>query len=257
VPTAPATPSSSPPPGPNQTLKGNAVYQIDFKRRSVSCRLKVRSPKPALRNKALAPYLRQVVRCLVKTFGKPLAGQGFELATPKVKSYGASVKTPCGTFKQKGAPAYYCSTTRTIYWPVTGDDGNEAYTFARLGYVGLAAHEFGHHLQASSGMLGDYASQYYSASKKQQYELSRRLELQAQCFEGVFLAADARSVKLTRNDRYQLRVWHGYTGDEDPPRGRKPDHGTSTAQVRWLERGLNSGDLARCNTWTAKAKTVR
>jgi predicted metalloprotease len=238
-------------------LKRNAVYQIDLGRRSTSCRLKVRSPEPPLGNKALAPYLGRVVKCLVKTFATPLADQGFKLGTPKVKSYATTVKTPCGTFTQKGAPAYYCSTTRTIYWPVTGDDANEAYTFARLGYVGLTAHEFGHHLQASSGMLAEYSSRYFLASKKQRYELSRRLELQAQCFEGVFLAADARSVALTRNDRTQLVVWHGYTGDEDPPRNRKPDHGSSAAQIHWLERGLNSGDLGRCNTWSAKAKTVR
>ena len=65
------------------------------------------------------------------------------------------------TVRPEGAPAYYCSITRTIYWPATGDDGSEAYTFARLGYVGLVAHEFGHHMQAASGMLSEYAQRSY------------------------------------------------------------------------------------------------
>src|SRR3712207_7627830 len=45
--------------------------------------------------------------------------------------------------------------------------------------------------------------------------LSRRLELQAQCFEGVFLSTVARSIDLSAEDRNELRAWHGFTGDED------------------------------------------
>ena len=121
-----------------------------------SCKVKVRSPKPPLQDAKLAAYGRALVRCLIKAFAKPLAAHGIQLTTPKVKAYRHAIKTPCGRFGQRDAPAYYCSVTRTIYWPVSGDDGNEAYTFARLGYVGLLAHEFGHHMQAASGMLLEY-----------------------------------------------------------------------------------------------------
>jgi predicted metalloprotease len=130
-----------------------------------------------------------LVNCLVKAFAKPLAARGIQLNKPKIKAYRKTIKTPCGRFGQRDAPAYYCSVTHTIYWPVAGDDANEAYTFARLGYVGLVAHEFGHHLQAESGMLREYGQRVFSTkSRGQRYLLSRRLELQAQCFEGVFLA---------------------------------------------------------------------
>ena len=98
---------------------------------------------------------------------------------------------------------------------------------------------------------------YETKSRGERYLLIRRLELQAQCFEGIFLAVTARSIGLSSNDRYQLRVWHAFTGDEDPPTSRKPDHGSSTAQIRWLNRGLNSADFGRCNTWTAKKKSVK
>jgi predicted metalloprotease len=73
----------------------------------------------------------------------------------------------------------------------------------------------------------------------------------------VFLATVARSIGLNAVDRDELRTWHGYTGDEDPPKGRKPDHGTSAAQIRWLVRGLDSQDFGRCNTWKAKGSTVK
>jgi hypothetical protein len=247
-----------PPIRPNTSLANNSIYAVDLGGIEVSCKVRVRSPQPPLKDADLSAYGKKLVGCLVKAFGKPLAVQGIALTTPKVKAYHDTIKTPCGRFAQRGAPAYYCSATRTIYWPVRGDNGTEAYTYARLGYVGLVAHEFGHHMQAASGMLREYGQRSYrTKSRSDRYLLSRRLELQAQCFEGIFLAATARSIGLNGNDRSELRIWHTYTGDEDPPESRKPDHGSSAAQIRWLNRGLDSADFARCNTWMASKKSVR
>jgi predicted metalloprotease len=254
LPTASAPPSTRP--GPDRSLRTNTLYGVDLDSASVSCGLKVRRPKPPLANTKLQPYLTEVVGCLTDVFTKPLAARGFTLVEPTVKTYHKRVESPCGDFGQSGSPAYYCSTTRTIYWPDTVDDGREAYTFARLGYVGLTAHEFGHHLQATTGMLSAYASAYDDASTKERYALSRRLELQAQCFEGVFLHATEDDLDLSAKDSRELKAWHSYTGDEDPPKDRKPDHGSSKAQWSWLEVGLNSGNFADCNTWTASAKSV-
>ena len=243
---------------PNKSLAKNSIYAVDLGGTRVSCKVKIRSPKPPLKDDNLTAYGKKLVGCLVKAFAKPLAAHGITLTTPKVKAYRSAIKTPCGQFAQQRAPAYYCSATRTIYWPVSGDDGAEAYTYARLGYVGLVAHEFGHHVQAASGMLREYGQRAYVAkSSRERYLLSRRLELQAQCFEGIFLAAAAQSIGLSSDDRYQLRVWHAYTGDEDPPENRKPDHGSSAAQIRWLNRGLDSADFGRCNTWKASKKSVK
>jgi hypothetical protein len=242
----------------NTSLAKNSIYGVDLGDTRASCKIKVRSPKPPLQDPNLGSYGKRLVNCLMKAFVTPLAAQGIVLNKPKLKAYRKTIKTPCGRFGQRDAPAYYCSVTRTIYWPVTGDDANEAYTFARLGYVGLVAHEFGHHLQAESGMLREYGQRSYAAKRRgQRYLLSRRLELQAQCFEGIFLATAARSLSLGDNDRYQLRLWHSYTGDEDPPSGRKPDHGSSAAQIRWLNRGLDSADFGRCNTWKASKESVK
>jgi len=253
----PTTTPTKKPFTPNRSLTKNTLYTIDLGKKRVSCDIDVRSPKPPLRNSSLAAYLRTLTKCMDKAFSKPLAAKGFALSTPKVKVYKKSIKSPCGRFNQNGAPAYYCSANQTIYWPATRDDGNEAYTFARLGYVGLAAHEFGHHLQATTGLSAGYAQKYYAADgSKDRYRLSRRLELQAQCFEGVFLAMAAQTIDLSENDRYQMRIWHGFTGDEDPPSSRKPDHGSSAAQIRWLNRGLEDRDFGRCNTWKASKASV-
>ena len=117
----------------NRSLAKNSIYAADLGDTRVSCTVKVRSPKPPLKDANLAAYGKKLVGCLVKAFAKPLAAYGIDLTAPKIKTYRNSIKTPCGRFGQRGAPAYYCSITRTIYWPVTGDNGAEAYTFARLG----------------------------------------------------------------------------------------------------------------------------
>jgi predicted metalloprotease len=256
---ATATPRPKPSPAePNRSLTRNSLYGIDLDGMRVSCAVKVRSPKPALRNADLAPYTRSLLNCMVKVFEKPLGAEGFLLTAPKLRVYRSSIKSPCGRFDQKGAPAYYCSANRTIYWPASRDDGREAYTFARLGYVALTAHEFGHHLQSTTGMVNEYGRRYSaSRSKAERYLLSRRLELQAQCFEGVFLQTVARSIRLDAVDREELQMWYSYTGDEDPPSSRSPDHGSSAAQIRWLKRGLDSQDFGRCNTWSAPKSAVR
>jgi predicted metalloprotease len=242
---------------PKRGLKENSLYRVDLGGVRVSCAIKVRRAKPALRNAELPTYLSSLLNCMVKTFGKPLAAEGFRLTAPEIRVYKSAVKTPCGRFDQKGAPAYYCSANRTIYWPASRDDGREAYTFARLGYVALTAHEFGHHLQSTTGMVNEYGKSYARAKSGERYLLSRRLELQAQCFEGVFLQTVARSLRLNAVDREELRMWHSYTGDEDPPSSRKPDHGSSAAQIRWLDRGLDSQDFGRCNTWKAHKSEVK
>jgi predicted metalloprotease len=243
---------------PNRSLTRNSLYAVDLGGTRVTCGIKIRRAKPPLRNADLAPYLRSVVKCLMKVHRKPLAARGFTVTEPRIRVYRATVSSPCGRFDQKGAPAYYCSADQTIYWPASRDDGREAYTFARIGYAALLAHEFGHHLQAVTGIVHHHARLYADAkSRSDRYRLSRRLELQAQCFEGVFLATVARSLEISATDRDELQTWHGFTGDEDPPDGRKPDHGTSAAQIRWLGRGLDSQDFGRCNTWTARRSAVR
>jgi predicted metalloprotease len=248
-------PSTEPEPRvPNTSMKKNTLYDINLSGQA-TCKVKVRRPKPPLKNSKLAPYVRSLVDCMVDAFRGPLKKQGFELTAPKVKTFKKSVKTPCGTLRSNSNPAFYCAGT--IYWPVSSDDGREAYTFARMGYVGLTAHEFGHHLQATTGLLTGYAYQYSDSTTKSRYTLSRRLELQAQCFEGVFLAQTKKSLKLSSRDRSEIRTWHSYTGDEDPPSSRKPDHGTSKAQLRWLDRGLDGADFGRCNTWSASKSAVK
>lgn len=245
--------------GPDATvvLEENAVYAVKLRVASGTCTLKVVPPRPPLANKKLEPYVKQIVGCLNDTFAGPLGKQGVILPAPTVDVFTGTLTTPCGKLTATGAPAYYCAATTTMYWPATADEHGDAFTYARLGYLGLAAHEYGHHLQAATGILDAYARLRLESKASRRDELTRRLELQAQCFEGIFLGYQRDALKLTGQDRYELDLWHSATGDEDPPKDRRPDHGSSAAQSRWLQAGLDHADFGRCNTWAASAASVK
>jgi hypothetical protein len=240
----------------DRTLRSNRIYDLRLAVGKGACRLTVRRPIPPLKDSELGPYIGRVVACLVKVFTQPLAQEGIGLSPPKAKTFRGTTATPCGKLTAKAAPAYYCAATATIYVPVSADDGSDAFSYVRLGYVALIAHEFGHHLQAATGIVDAFGALRAGAAGRARYGLTRRLELQAECFSGVFLGYVENSLHITGQDRYELQQWHASTGDEDPPPDRKPDHGTSRAQIRWLFRGLDSADVGRCNTWSASAASV-
>jgi predicted metalloprotease len=247
---SPAEPSAA------QILKASPLYFVNLKAGTGVCRIAVRPPQPPLKDSELAPYVRRVVGCLTTVLRAPLAKENIALTAPRVRSFKGSVATPCGKLSATAAPAYYCAATATLYWPVSADDGRDAFSYVRLGYVALTAHEFGHHVQAAAGIVNAYGAMRADTSGRARLALTRRLELQAECFAGVFLAYTENSLHFTGQDRYELSQWHASTGDEDPPAGRRPDHGTSRAQLRWLWRGLAGADFGRCNTWSASASSV-
>ena len=80
-----ATPRPKPKAGsPDRSLKRNSLYGVDLYGTRVSCGITVRRAKPPLRNAELGPYLRSVLKCLVKVHRKPLAAQGFTVTEPKI-----------------------------------------------------------------------------------------------------------------------------------------------------------------------------
>ena len=250
----PSTPPHPDQRDPDRTRKTNSVYAVTLP--ATLCRIRVRATHPPIDDDELAGYLRSLVRCLRKVYAEPLARQGFALKTPRVKAFRSSVRSPCGRITAESAPAAYCGSSRTIYVSVSSDDVYGEFSLARLGYLEMAAHEFAHHVQASTGILSDFSGAYADASRSGRYALTRRAELQADCFAGASLTALAVPIGLSDRDRGELREARVYTGDEDPPQSRRPDHGTSKAQQRWLMRGMDGADLGRCNTWKASKRSV-
>ena len=120
--------------------------------------------------------------------------------------------------------AFYCSADNTLYMPFAGLQ-TEMYGAHPGVYLAVLAHEYGHHVQAMSGVLDTYGEASYNAGVDTEagLELSRRLELQAQCFSGMFLAATYGRGSVDDNILTEARTTQD-RGDHNA--GLPRDHGT-------------------------------
>jgi predicted metalloprotease len=150
--------------------------------------------------------------------------------------------------------AFYCSEDNTLYMPFGGLQ-TDMYGAHPGVYLAVLAHEYGHHVQAMSGVLGAYGQARYDAGVDSEagLELSRRLELQAQCFSGMFLAASYGRGSVDDNILNEARTSQD-RGDHNP--GMPRDHGTDQHAIAWWEQGAQLNRTFQCNTWLSPPEDV-
>ncbi|WP_293676791.1 neutral zinc metallopeptidase [uncultured Phenylobacterium sp.] len=182
---------------------------------------------------------------------------GESYTPPGVVLYDRATGTGCGTGQSAMGP-FYCPSDRKVYLDLTFWDDLET----KLGAGGEAArayviaHEIGHHVQTLTG-----ASDQARRMGMQGAESGAvRLELQADCYAGVWAARAAAvsngQVSLDPNDIEDGLNAASAVGDDTLQRksqGRvMPDaftHGTSAQRVRWFRKGAETGDPAQCDTF--------
>jgi predicted metalloprotease len=121
----------------------------------------------------------------------------------------------------------------------------------------VIAHEVGHHVQNLLGISGKVDAQRRRVSETEGNALSVRLELQADCFAGVWgKRTDTMKQVLQPGDLEQALTAAAAIGDDrlqQQSRGRiVPEsftHGSSAQRVHWFRQGFDSGDVNRCNTF--------
>jgi predicted metalloprotease len=187
--------------------------------------------------------------------------QGSSYVRPKLVLFSGRIGTACGTGQSAVGP-FYCPGDQKVYidlsfYRLMQQRFHVAGEFAQA-YV--IAHEVGHHVQNLSGISEKVDTARRRASEKQANALSVRLELQADCFAGVwaFHANRARSI-LEQGDVETALNAASAIGDDALQRQSQgqvvPDsftHGSSAQRVRWFKRGIESGDTGQCNTFEAR-----
>ncbi|WP_228565885.1 neutral zinc metallopeptidase [Nocardia sp. SYP-A9097] len=177
----------------------------------------------------------------------------FEPPKLNVSATTSGITTLC-TGNSSNFAAFYCSADKTIYMPVSQLQ-TDIYKNNWVVYLSVFAHEYGHHVQAESGILGKVHQQRRDAGARSDtgLELSRRTELQANCFDGMFLSSSNNGGSLSnaqigvaRNDMY-------HRGDAP---GDMRDHGTSQNGGGWFELGYDRNRTAQCNTFAAAVSKV-
>ncbi|WP_367132094.1 neutral zinc metallopeptidase [Saccharothrix sp. HUAS TT1] len=201
----------------------------------------------------LSAYYRAGVLCLDQAWKPVLEQANLPFDPPALDTSPDLVEGPCGSAPAESeAVAYYCGRNRTIYMPTRRlrDNGGGERAGSHLATL---AHEYGHHVQALTGMLRAADSKIVAAGEQTPagLEMSRRIELQANCFAGMFLAAASGSIgtglaqEAAGDFQYAM---------EEPP--EKNAHGNPDNQAEWASQGFTTGVTTACNTYTASAADV-
>lgn len=187
------------------------------------------------------------------TWEAVFARSGERFTPPGLRFYTNGAQSGCGAAMSAAGP-FYCPSDHDIY--IDTNFFNElASRFGARGDFAqyyVVAHEFGHHIQSLTGTSERVQNIQRSSSQAEGNAASVRLELQADCYAGVWAG-------LNRNRLEPGDIEEGMTaaqaiGDDTLTRGRaSPEsftHGTSEQRMRWLRRGLESADPAQCDTFS-------
>jgi predicted metalloprotease len=212
-------------------------------------------------NDRMTQLVRHVLGETEAVWGEVLPAQkGIRYTNPKLVIYSGATQSGCGGAQAAMGP-FYCPVDQKVYLDMAffndmqtkfGGGGDFAYAY-------VIAHEIGHHVQNLLGTLDKVDNIKQRVSRTQANAYSVRVELQADCYAGVwanhandkwtnFLNADdiqraLSTAKAIGDDRLQTAA-RGYA---------VPDsftHGSSAMRQEWLTRGLKSGQMADCDTFS-------
>jgi predicted metalloprotease len=216
-------------------------------------------PRPAEENR-LADFVSKVLANTEDTWQELFRRGGKTYREPKLVLFTGAVESACG-FAQAAAGPFYCPEDQKVYIDL-GFYREMRERFRAPGDFAQAyviAHEVGHHVQNLLGISEKVQAARARGSQAQANRLSVRLELQADCFAGVWAhhAEKARHI-LEEGDLEEGLRAASAIGDDRLQRQTKgvvvPDsftHGSSEQRVRWLRVGIETGDVNRCNTFQA------
>jgi len=196
-----------------------------------------------------------------ETWTTILGKYGVQYVEPKLVLFSGGVTSGCGAAESAMGP-FYCPLDQKVYVDMSFYQDLET----RFGAPGdfaqayVVAHEVGHHVQNLVGTAKKVNDLQRRASKAQANELSVRMELQADCFAGVWAKNAAQSRQLLEaGDVEEGLNAASAIGDDRLQRqaqGRVvPDaftHGSSEQRVRWFRRGLETGTPEGCDTFSAQ-----
>ena len=179
---------------------------------------------------------------------------------PRLVLFSGAVQSACG-FAQAAMGPFYCPADQKVYIDLSfyRDLKNRHGAPGDFAQAYVIAHEIGHHVQTLLGISEKVHSARMRVSQKEGNRLSVMQELQADCFAGVWAHhADRARQILEKGDIEEALGAASAIGDDRLQRKTRgyvtPDsftHGSSAQRVRWFKQGLNTGDVAQCNTFRA------
>lgn len=211
---------------------------------------------------ALAKFSRQILASTEDVWSAYFkAAKIGAYRNPTLVLYTDATATGCGTGQAAMGP-FYCSSDQKLYIDLSffssmkkqlGADGDFAYAY-------VIAHEVGHHVQNLLGTLGQAHQQMARMSKADANRVSVRIELQADFYAGVWAHYEKQMFKSIEQgdleeaircasvigDDYLQKKSQGYAVEESFT------HGTAAQRMRWLKKGMDTGDLSQGDTFSLR-----
>ena len=203
-------------------------------------------------------FISVVLADTEQTWGQIFASAGRQYEEPTLVLFSQAVESACG-FAEAAVGPFYCPGDHKVYIDLSFYDELKS----RFGAPGdfaqayVVAHEIGHHVQTLLGISQKMHQARASSSSVEANAMSVRLELQADCFAGIWAHNADRSRQLLEageveeglnaaraigDDRLQRQA-QGHVTPESFT------HGTSAQRVEWFNRGFESGDVSSCDTF--------
>jgi predicted metalloprotease len=183
--------------------------------------------------------------------------EGQTYQEPKLVMFEGGIRSACG-YAQSASGPFYCPGDQKVYLDTAffaqlERQFDAAGDFAQA-YV--IAHEVGHHVQNLIGVLPKFNQMRQSMSQEEANQMSMRVELQADCFAGVWGHFTAQKGILERGDAEEALNAARQIGDDTLQRRTQGyivpesfNHGTSQQRQTWFARGFKSGKLSDCDTF--------
>ena len=218
------------------------------------------APQPPA-NDAQAKFVSQVLRSTEVVWSDVFRAAGKTYEAPKLRLFSGSYPTACGQGQAAMGP-FYCPADRMVYLDMSFFDTMRTQLGApgQFAQAYVVGHEVAHHVQNLLGISAKVDAMRQRGSEAQANALSVRVELQADCFAGVWAkhSQQEQGWRLEQGDIETALNAASQIGDDTLQRKSQgtvvPEsftHGTSAQRVGWFQRGFESGQVANCNTFEA------
>ncbi len=198
----------------------------------------------------------RVLKSTEDTWGKIFQQAGQQYQPAKLRFYGRGVNSGCGSAQSAMGP-FYCPADQGVYLDTAFFQQMDQQMGAKGDFAKayVIAHEVGHHIQNVTGIADQVRNAQGRASKAEGNALQVRMELQADCYAGLWAGLNAN--RLDAGDIEEGMVAANAIGDDTLMKnsGQAPvesmfTHGTSEQRMAWLKRGLQSnGNIRTCDTF--------
>lgn len=177
---------------------------------------------------------------------------------PTLVLFEGQVQSACGISSSATGP-FYCSADQKLYIdPAFYREMQKMGASGEFAFAYVVAHEVGHHVQNLLGTLGQAHTQMRRSNKATANQISVRIELQADCYAGIWGNKLEKYSKIRINEadiRNGLKAAEAVGDDTLMQRaGQRVNpanftHGSSADRMKWLNIGLQYGEISRCNTF--------